>query len=201
MEKVESLNKFLRQLKKTRKELKYNRKEVWSKNKVNFRNNIKSITSVFNFPEGWNISIIASRFLLDRHTLPYDRDVWSFSDLIGATKNQGFDIVLFFNKTDLEFLSAPALLPIVIHEITHVFQAASNPEDYVKAGVNDELNKKYEVDADLEVKKYSDEFRRENILEKILFCFDERGWQGAKKMTDYLFKEAAADLGEDMIRE
>ncbi|MCX6750072.1 MAG: hypothetical protein NTZ83_01300 [Candidatus Pacearchaeota archaeon] len=195
MEKIESLNKFLKQISKARKELKYNRKEFWSKNRVNFRNNIKSITSVFTFPEGWNVSIIASRFLLDRRSLPYDKDVWSFSDVVGATKNQGFDIVIFFNKTDLEFLSAPALLPIVIHEIAHIFQAAENPEEYVKAGVDDELNKKYESDADAEARKYSDEFRKENILEKILFCFDEESWQGAKKMTDYLFKEAANDFG------
>lgn len=195
MEKIEELNRFFKQIKKARQELKYTRNGFWSKNRVNFRNNIKSLISFFKFPEGWTISIVASRFLLDRHTLPYDKDVWSFSDVIAATPNQGFDIVLFFNKTDLEFLSAPALLPLVVHEVAHVFQASENPKTYVKCAVDDELNIKYEENADSEARKYSDEFRRENILEKILYCFDEEGWKGAKKMVDYLYKEAKNAFG------
>lgn len=195
MEKIEDLNRFLKQVKKARHELKYNRKEFWSKNRVNFRNNIKTLLSFFNFPEGWNVSIIASRFLLDRHTLPFDKDVWSFSDVVGATEAQGFDIVLFFNKTDLEFLSSPALLPLVVHEVAHVYQAAKDTKNYVTSAVDDKLSREYEAGADGEARKYSDEFRRENILEKILYCFDERGWQGAKKMADYLYKEAKEAFG------
>jgi hypothetical protein len=195
MDKIEGLNRYLKQLKKARHELKYNRKEFWNKNRVNFSNNIKTLVSFFNFPEGWTVSIIASRFLLDRQTLPFDKDVWSFSDVVGATKAQGFDIVLFFNKTDLEFLSAPALLPIVVHEVAHIFQAAKDTKNYVTSAVDDELSRKYESDADAEARKYSDEFRKENILEKILYCFDEAGWKGAKKMVDYLFKEAKDAFG------
>jgi len=182
MDAITELNdKIFKQIKKTRHEIKYNRKEFWQKNRVNFKNNIKNITSFFKFPENWNVNIIASRFLLDKHTLPYDKDVWSFSDVVAATKNQGFEIVIFFNKTDLEFLSAPALLPIVVHEIKHVYQAAENPIEYNKATINDDVNKKYEKEADEFAAKYSEEFRKENILEKIMFCYDEEGWKEQEK--------------------
>lgn len=189
------LNRFLKQLRKSRQELKDNRKNFWNRNKVNFRNNIKTLISFFKFPDNWNVSIIASRFLLDRYTLPYDRDVWSFSDVVGATKNQGFDIILFFNKSDLEFLSLPALLPLVVHEVAHVHQAAIDTKNYVISAVDDELSRKYEQEAEAEVRKYNDEFRKENTLEKILFCYDERGWDGAKKMAEYLHSEAKDAYG------
>lgn len=189
------LNKFVKQLKKSRQELKYNRTNFWNKNKVNFKNNIKTLVSSFNFPENWNVNIVASRFLLNRYTLPYDKEVWSFSDVVGATNNQGFDIVLFFNKSDLEFLSLPALLPLVVHEVAHIYQAARDPKKYVTAAVDDNLNKDYETEAEAEARKYNDEFRKENILEKVLFCYDERGWEGARKMINYLYFEAKDSFG------
>ena len=191
---IEILNsKYLKQLKKARLEIKNDRKNFWNKNSVNFRNNIKNLISFFEFPEGWTVSIVASRFLLDRHTMPYDLDVWSFSDVIGATENQGRDIVLFFNKTDLEFLSAPALLTIVVHEVKHVFQAAKDPKTYVQSAVNDEE------------KKFSEEFRKQNILEKIMYCYDEEGWKGAKKMVQFAREEVKDAFGggydEDLTEE
>jgi hypothetical protein len=196
MDKINELNdKFFKQLKKARLDIKNDRKNFWNKNSVNFRNNIKNIVSFFKFPAGWNVSIIASRFLLDKRSMPYDKDVWSFSDVVAATKNMGFDIILFFNKSDLEFLSAPALLPIVVHEVAHIYQAAQNPGEYVKSTVDEELNKKYEKEADSEAAKYSDEFRKENVFEKIMFCYDEEGWKGARKMIDYLFIEAKDSFG------
>lgn len=188
-------SKYLKQVKKARLELKNDRKNFWNKNSVNFRNNIKNLVSFFEFPKKWNVSIVASRFLLDKHTMPYDLDVWSFSDVVGATEDQGYDIVLFFNKTDLEFLSAPALLPIVVHEVKHVYQAAENPSKYTKAAVDDDLSRQYEKEADGEVRKYSDEFRKENVLEKVMYCYDEEGWKGAKKMVKYLHEEAENAFG------
>lgn len=188
---IEVMNtKYLKQIKKVRLEIKNDRKNFWNKNRVNFRNNIKNLTSFFKFPKDWIVSIIASRFLLDRYTMPYDKDVWSFSDVVGASKKQGFDIVIFFNKTDLEYLSAPALLPIVVHEVRHVYQAAENPDKYVKQTVDDELSREYEQDAEAEVRKFSQEFRKENVLEKVMYCYDQEGWKGAKKMVHYLYEEA-----------
>jgi hypothetical protein len=196
MEKITELDsKFLKQLKKARLEIKNDRKNFWNKNRVNFRNNIKNITSFFKFPENWNVNIIASTFLLDKHTMPYDKDVWSFSDVVAATKEQGYEIVIFFNRTDLEFLSAPALLPIVVHESAHVFQVPRDAKNYVLQSIDDNLSREYEKEADAESAKYNEEFRRENVFEKIMFCYDEEGWKGARKMVDYLFKEAPTAFG------
>ncbi len=192
---MEDVERFFRQIRKARNDIKIDRKNFWSKNRINFKNNIKTLVSFFKFPDGWTVNVIASSFLLDKPSMPYDKDIWSFSDVVAATENQGHDIILFFNKGDLEFLSTPALLPIIVHEVRHIYQAAENPKKYVQATVNDELSREYETGADAEVRKYSDEFRRENVLEKIMFCYDERGWNGAKKMADYLHMEAQNSFG------
>jgi len=190
MEFVPELNsKFLKQVKKARLEIKNDRKNFWNKNSVNFRNNIKNITSFFKFPEKWTVNVIASSFLIDRKVMPYDKDVWSFSDVVGATENQGFDMILFFNRTDMEFLSAPGLIPIVVHEIKHIFQAAENPVEYNKATINDDVNKKYEKEAEAEIRRYSEEFRKQYVLENVMFCYDEESWEGAKKIVDFLHRD------------
>lgn len=192
---IEEFEKFLRQVKRARQEIKSDRPDFWKKNRVNFKNNIKTLIGHYKFPEGWIVNTIASNFLLDKEAMPYDMDVWSFSDVVSATKEQGYNIVIFFNKADLEFLSLPALLPIVVHEAEHVFQVPKNTKKYVLAGVDDEISREFERGADAEVRKYSDEFRRENVFEKIMYCFDKRSWAGAKKMADYLYKEAEDAFG------
>jgi len=206
MEFVSEINtKYLKQVKKARLEIKNDRKNFWNKNSVNFKNSIKTLTGFFKFPEGWNVNIIASNFLLDKPSMPYDLEVWSFSDVVSATKGQGYEIVIFFNKTDLGYLSAPALLPIVVHEVKHVFQVPKDTKKYVLQAVDDDLIKEFETDADVEVKKYSDEFRKQNVLEKVMFCYDAEGWKGAKKMVEYLHEEAKDAFGggydENMIAE
>jgi hypothetical protein len=198
-------NRYLKQLKKARQELKYNRKNFWKKNQTNFLNNIKTIIGFFQFPEKWTVNAIASRFLIDKEVMPYDPDVWSFSDVVSADDNLGYNIILFFNRTDLEFLSAPAILPLVVHEIAHVFQAAREPERYVKSAVDQELNKEYEKEAEAEEKKLSDEFRKQNVLEKILYCFDKKAWKGAKKMAQFARNDVKEAYGggyeEDLTEE
>lgn len=193
--KIEDFNKFLKQVKKARNELKFHRPDFWNKNRVNFKNNIKTLIGSYKFPENWTVNVIASTFLMDKESLPFDTDVWSFSDVVSATKEQGYNIVIFFNKADLEFLSLPALLPIVVHEAEHVYQVPKNPKQYVLATVDDNISKELEKGADAEVKKYSDEYRRENVLEKIMFCYDKQSWSGAKKMIDYLYNEAKDNFG------
>ncbi len=190
-------SKYLKQIKKARQELKYNRKNFWQKNKVNFLNNLKTLISFFPTPSGWRVNVVASYFLLDKEgpSMPYDDDVWSFVDIVGATKNQGYDLIVFFNRTDLEFLSAPALIPLVIHEMKHVEQAARDPGKYIETGVNDELNRQFEVEADGAVKRYSDEFRKQNVFEKIMYSYDKKSWKGAKKMAHYLYEEAEDAFG------
>lgn len=204
METINQINsKYLKQIKKARQEIKYNRKNFVKKNKVNFLNNLKTLVSFFDFPEGWKVNVVASYFLLDKDTrsMPYDTDVWSFVDIVAATENQGYDLVVFFNRTDLEFLSAPALIPIIVHELKHVEQAAKNPKLYVEASVNDELNKDYEREAEAERKNYSDEFRKQDILEKVLYCYDKKAWKGANKMAHYLYEENENVFGGGYMKE
>jgi hypothetical protein len=203
---LESVNtRYLKQIKKARQELKNNRKNFWKKNQVNFLNNIKTIISFFEFPEKWTVNAIASRFLMDREVMPYDPDVWSFSDVISATDDIGYNIILFFNRTDLEFLSASAILPLVVHEVAHVFQAAREPEKYVTSSVDKELNKEYEKEAEAEERKFSDEFRKQNVLEKVLYCYDKKGWKGAKKMVQFAREDVKDAFGggydEDLTEE
>ncbi|MEI7718812.1 MAG: hypothetical protein WCI72_03005 [archaeon] len=192
---IDDFDRFLKQVKRARQEIKSDRPDFWKKNRVNFKNNIKTLIGFYKFPEGWIVNTIASNFLLDKEVMPYDTDVWSFSDVVSATKEQGFNIIIFFNKSDLEFLSLPALLPIVAHEAEHVFQAPNNTKKYVLATIDDDISREFEKGADAEVKKYSEEFRRENVLEKIVYCFDKENWKGAKKMADYLYKEAENAFG------
>jgi len=205
METTTDLNKFLKQVAKARKEIKYNRADFWNKNKVNFKNNVKTLISCFKFPENWNVNTIASRFLLDKPVMPYDKDVWSFSDVVSGTKEQGFEIVLFFNKTDLEFLSLPALLPIVVHEAEHVYQAAKDTKLYVTLAVDDKLNQKFEEEAEAATKKFSGEFRKQYVLENVMWCYDEEGWTGAKKIVNFLHNESKDAWGggyeQDMTKQ
>lgn len=196
-------NKYLKQIKKARQELKYNRKNFWQKNKVNFLNNLKTLVSFFNFPKDWKVNVVASYFLLDKDTrsMPYDNDVWCFVDIVAASEKQGYDLVVFFNRTDLEFLSPPALIPIVIHELKHVEQATKDPKTYVITSVNDELNQTYEKEAEAERKNYSDEFRKQDVLEKVLFCYDKKSWKGARKMAQYLYEENENAFGGGYLKE
>ncbi len=196
-------NKYLKQIKKARQELKYNRKNFWQKNKVNFLNNLKTLVSFFEFPKGWKVNVVASYFLLDKDTrsMPYDNDVWCFVDIVTASENQGYDLVVFFNRTDLEFLSPPALIPIIIHELKHVEQATKDPKNYVTTSINDEMNREYEKEAEAERKNYSEEFRRQDVLEKVLFCYDKKAWKGAKKMAHYLYEENENIFGGGYIKE
>lgn len=192
---IDDFDKFLKQVKKARQEIKSDRPDFWKKNRINFKNNIKTLISSYKFPEGWVVNTIASTFLLDKESMPYDTDVWSFSDVVSATKNQGFNIVIFFNKADLEFLSLPALLPIVAHEAEHVYQATKDTKTYLLQTIDDNISMVFEKGADEEARRYSDEYRRENVLEKIAYCFDKTNWGGAKKMADYLYKEAQDAFG------
>jgi len=192
---IDDFDKFLKQVKKARQEIKSDRDDFWKKNRINFKNNIKTLIGFYKFPEGWVVNTIASTFLMDKESMPYDTDVWSFSDVASATKEQGYNIIIFFNKADLEFLSLPALLPIVAHEAEHVFQVPKDPKIYILATVDDKINREFEKGADAEARKYSDEYRRENVLEKIVYCFDKTNWTGAKKMADYLYTEAENAFG------
>jgi len=204
METINQINsKYLKQIKKSRHEIKYNRKNFVQKNNVNFLNNLKTLISFYDFPKNWKVNVVASYFLLDKDgkSMPYDTDVWSFVDVVAASENQGYDLIVFFNRSDLEFLSAPALIPIIVHELKHVEQATKDPKKYVITSVDDDLNKEYEQEAEKEREKYSDEFRKQDVLEKVLYCYDKKAWKGARKMAEFLYEENENIFGGGYMKE
>ena len=183
------MEKFLDLVYLSRKKLNGNRNVFWNENKKNFKKNIKKLISCYKVPKGWKIYVVASNFLFDRKIFPFDYDSWSSTNLIAATKKQGFEIMIFFNKARLEFLSLSALIPLVEHEFEHVKQATKNPREYLISIINDKLSKKLEAEAEKKADSISGEFRRQWALESIVYCYDIGGWKLAKKMAGFLYKE------------
>ena len=179
---------ILKQIPKIRKKLLKNRKKFWKDNKRNFKKNIKLLVNGAELPKRWKIYIVASNFLFDKKVFPFDYDSWSATNLISATNKQGFEIMLFFNKARSEFLSLPALIPLVGHELYHTNQVAENPKKYLLSITNDNLSRKLEAEAEKNT-YINDEFRKEWVLESVLYCYDIGSWKFAKKMTNFLFKE------------
>lgn len=181
------MERFIELIAKSRERLRENRVAFWEDNKKNFKKNVKKIMDPLQLPEKWKLYLVASDFLFDTKIFPFDYDSWSSTNLIAATKKQGFEIMMFLNKARLEFLSIPALMPILEHESVHVLQAARNPKKYLKSIVNDSLSKKIEIEAEKQVRYISDEFRKQWVLESILYCYDMNGWAFANKMADFLY--------------
>ena len=183
------MEEFLNQIEISRKIIEKNRKKFWEENKRDFKRNVKQIINNYSFPQNWKIYVVASNFLFDRKIFPFDYDSWSSTNLIAATKKQGFEVMIFLNKARLEFLSIPALIPIIEHELIHVKQAIQNPKKYLKSIINDSLSKKLEIEAEKQVKNIDDEFRKQWVLESILYCYDMSGWSFAKRMANFFHKE------------
>lgn len=182
------MKQLLKQIPKIRKRLLKNRKKFWRDNKKNFKRNIKLLVNGAELPKRWKIYIVASNFLFDKKIFPFDYDSWSATNLISATKKQKFEIMLFFNKARSEFLSMPALIPLIKHELYHVNQVAKNPKEYLLSIINDNLSRKLEIEAEKNARA-NDEFKKEWVLESVLYCHDMGGWKFSKKMADFLFKE------------
>lgn len=182
------MESILKQIPNIRRKLLKNRNKFWKDNKRNFKKNIQFLVNEAELPKRWKIYIVASNFLFDKKVFPFDYDSWSATNLISATNKQGFEIMLFFNKARSEFLSLPALIPLVRHELYHINQVAKNPKKYLLSIINDNLSRKLEIEA--EKNAYTnDEFRKEWVLESVLYCYDIGSWKFAKKMADFLFKE------------
>lgn len=171
--------------------VKSGRNKFWQENKKNFE---KNILEIFNKIKGknknkkWKIYILASEFL-GKKSMPYDYDSFSSTNLIAATKQQGFEIMVFLNKARIGFLSLPALIPLILHEFKHVKQAEKNPKNYLLSMLDDKLSKRLEEEAEKEIEKVSDEFRKEYALESVLYCYDIGGWEKAEKMMNFLFEQ------------
>ncbi|MDD5651039.1 MAG: hypothetical protein PHF86_11590 [Candidatus Nanoarchaeia archaeon] len=183
------MESFLKEALDTRKKLIGNRKKFWIKNKKDFEKNINKIINHFNLPKGWKVYVLIGNLSSDKKIMPYDYNSWSTTNLVAATKKQGYEIMIFFNRARSEFLSLTALLPIVIHEIRHVQQIAISPKLFLKSMLQDNLSKELEEDAEKYKRNLSDEFRKQASLEMILYCYDLGKWEKAQKMADFLFKE------------
>ncbi|MFA5856562.1 MAG: hypothetical protein WC867_04340 [Candidatus Pacearchaeota archaeon] len=204
-QKIEKLpiEKYLQIARNSRKELKTDKIKFWENNKSKIKNNIEEIIKQFRFPKNWKINVAISNFL-DKKDNNYDANdtgTWSFVDIVGATKKQGFDIFVFFHKSDLEFLSLPALIPIVVHEMKHVEQAIRNPKQYIAQAINDDLHKKHEAEAEAEIGKYPEDFRKQAVLEKIVYSYYNFGWKSAKKTARYLYIESKFAFGDGYVSE
>ena len=170
---------------KLRKELlnKSFRIRFFSQNKKNFEKNVLKIISKVKTGK-FKIYIVAGSFL-GKKVMPYDYDSFSATNLLAATKKQGYEIMLFLNKARLEFLSIPALMHILLHEIEHIKQAEKSPKAFLLSMLNDKASRKLEKQADKAANLKEE--KREYALESILYCYEIGGWEKATKMAEFLF--------------
>jgi len=180
---------FQKEIFQCRNKLKKNRKPFWENNKKTFCKNIIDILESCELPKKWKTYIVASSFLSDKKILPFDYDSWSIVNLIAATKKQGFEIMVFINRSRAEFLSRPAIVPLILHEIQHVRQVANNPKKYITSALDDKVARLFEEDAEKSIRHLSGEFKREAVLESVLYCYDIGGWDCATKMANFLYNE------------
>lgn len=193
------MKEILKKVKECRAELNKDRKSFWEKNKRNFKNNIRSVSNFYGLPSKWKVHLVASRFVSTGDIPPYGRDSWSAVNLISASKNQGYEAMLFINRARAEFLSLPGLMPLVAHELGHVEQAARQPRKYIHGAIDDNISQELEADAEKRVRALPEKARKEYVLESILYCYDFYGWTGARKMADFLYgrDEDLRDKGYD----
>jgi len=159
------------------------RSKFFSQNTQNFETNVLKIISKVKTKK-FKIYVVAGNFL-GKKLMPYDYDSFSATNLLAATKQQGYEIMLFLNKARLEFLSLPALMHILLHEIEHVKQAEKNAKEYLLSMLNDKISRKLEREADKAANLKEE--KREYALESVLYCYELGGWKAAEKMAEFLF--------------
>jgi len=185
------------------------RKRYWETNKKECR---KNTYLVFNYlkkrlkiNKKWKVHLLVSKFVLESENkiAPYNYNSFSLTNLISSSPKQGYEIVIFLNKARIGFASLPALIPIIAHEMHHVKQIDKNLKKYNESFLNDKLSNLLEKEADKAVFAIThiNEFRKQEVLESILFCYDNFGkWQGAKKMADFWFKKIENIYGGGYIK-
>lgn len=186
---MKNIKSFQKEILHCRTKLKKNRKRFWENNKKTFCKNVVEILRSCELPKDWKTYVVASNFLSDKEILPFDYNSWSNVNLVAATKKQGFEIMVFINRSRAEFLSRPAIVPLILHEAQHIRQAANNPKNFTSATLNDEVAKSFEKDAEKHIRFLSDEFRKEAVLESVLYCYDIGSWNYASKMANFFYKE------------
>lgn len=170
------------------------RKKFWKDNFNFFEKNIEDLFKKIKPNKKYKLFFVTS-CLITGNKFPYEKDTWSSTNIISASKKQGFEIMVFMNSDRSGFLSKPALLPIVVHESQHIRQIEKHPKKYLLSMFDDKLSFFLEAEAEKEIMKINDEFRKEMMLESIVYCFDIGGWNRAQKMADYLYKDIINQYG------
>lgn len=185
---------MLYSIQKTRRKLLKDRKSFWNKNFSEFDKNIKALFETLKSNKKYKLFFVNSRFVSGKK-FPYEKDTWSSTNIISSSKSQGFEIMVFLNKDRSGFLSKPAILPIIVHEGQHIKQIEKDPQSYLSSMFDDKISFELEMEAEKEIGKIDDEFRREMMIESIVYCFDIGGWSRAQKMADYLSEDIKKQYG------
>ena len=90
------------------------------------------------------------------------------------------------NISRLAFLSKPALIPIIAHEVEHIKQAMKNSRRFLLSIIDDKLSFEIEKEAE-EILENFPECEIEEALESVLYCYDKWGWDSALKMAKDLY--------------
>lgn len=172
------------------------RKIFFEKNKRENKKNVAELVKYFidaeKVDKKWKVHIVVSDILSRRKIPPYDYNSFSSSNLLGATKEQGYEIMIFFNSSRMGFLSRIALVPLISHEVKHFKQASKSPKNYLMSMISDKLSRDLESEADKKITENCgfDELRKQEVLESVLYCYDNfGGWIGAGKMADFWYKD------------
>lgn len=184
--------KLLREIKEIRTNLKNQkfRYRFWRSNRRRAGKNVMRLTRWVKLKDPWKFFVILFDWQAGKRLHPYDMTAWSITDLVAATKKQGHEVAIFLNRCRVEFLSAPAMFTLIIHELGHVKQAITKPAEYLKAVIDDGLAQKHEIEAEEDVKRLPKAFREQAALEAVLYCYDIWGWKVAAKMAKYMHMES-----------
>ena len=187
---------FLKENYAARRRLYKNRDKFWRENKKNCERNSLFLVSLFRkqyqIPKKWKIKIIVGNFSEgnNQEIKPFDYFSYSLTNLVVASKKQNYEFLIFLNRARIGFLSKTALIPLIAHEINHIKQGTLNPKEYLLSTIEDKLSEKLEKEAELSARKIKNwnEFRKQQVLESILYCYDIFGWKGARKMALFFYK-------------
>ncbi|MBS3092216.1 hypothetical protein J4466_02245 [Candidatus Pacearchaeota archaeon] len=198
---------FLKENYAARRRLYKNRDKFWHENKKNCERNclflVNLLKKQYQIPQKWKINIIVGNFSEKNNAKikPFDYFSYSLTNLVVASKKQNYEFLIFLNKARIGFLSKAALIPLIAHEMQHIKQGALNPKEYLLSTIDDKLSEKLEREAELSARniKNWDEFRKQQVLESVLYCYDLFGWNGARKMALFFYKEIKEIYGDGYL--
>ena len=198
---------FLNETYIARRKLLGNRKIFWQDNEKNCEKNCLILINLFKkqyqIPQKWKIKAIVGEFSKENNAgiKPFDYFSYSLTNLVAASKKQNYEFLIFLNKARIGFLSKTALIPLISHEMKHIKQGTLNPKEYLISTIDDKLSEKLEKEAEIFARKIKNwnEFRKQQVLESILYCYDKFGWKGAKKMALFFYNDIKKIYGDGYL--